>query len=318
MSNYKGYGPPDASKNPRYAGIRSFMRLPQVTDLSDVDIAIVGVPFDTGGTYKVGARFGPAGIRNESMIIRPNNLTQGIGVFEYCSVVDYGDLESTPGYLADSHEQITVGARKVLESDAIPIFMGGDHSISYPLLRAVAEKHGPVALVHFDSHTDLYPYYFDDKATHGTPFRQALEDGLIDTGRSSQVGLRGSGYGDDIDYSREMGFQAITGPELHDMGMKECIRRVRERVGSGPAYMTFDIDFVDPVFAPGTGTPEVGGFNSAESLELVRGMTGIDFVGYDLVEVMPGYDPASMTQLLAANLIFEMMSLTALRKREAS
>jgi agmatinase len=300
---------------PRFEGIRTFMRLPHVTDLEGVDFAIVGVPFDTGGTYRVGARFGPSGIRQESMLLRPYNPFLAINIFEHCSGVDYGDLPVTPGYLPESHAQITQASRDVLKSQATPIFLGGDHSVSLPLLRAVAEKYGPVALVHFDSHSDLWESYFGGKDTHGTPFRRAVEEGLIDPSRSIQVGLRGSLYdAEDFGISEKLGFEMISGPELHEIGIGKALQRIQARV-KGLAYLSFDIDFVDPTFAPGTGTPEVGGFNSAECQTLLRGLVGIEFVAYDLVEVMPPYDPAGTTSLLAANLVYEMISLEALKRK---
>lgn len=314
------YRPVDAMVYPRFTGIRTFMRLPHVTDLTGVDFAIVGVPFDTGGTFRVGARFGPEGIRTQSMLLRPYNPALKVSIFDICSGVDYGDLPVTPGYLPESHQQITEAASVVLASGATPVFLGGDHSVSLPLLRAAAAKYGPVALVHFDSHSDLWSSYFGGKDTHGTPFRRAYEEGLLDTARSSQIGLRGSLYDeDDVNITTQLGFQLISGPEMHEIGMAETIRRVRERVGTGPAYLTFDIDFVDPAYAPGTGTPEVGGFTSAQCQQLVRGLVGVNFVAYDLVEVMPPYDPAGgVTCLLAANLVYEFISLIAVRKRDAT
>jgi agmatinase len=278
----KRYHPLDAMVYPRFEGLRTFMRLPFVQDFQDVDAAIVGVPFDTGGTYRVGARFGPSGIRQESMLLRPYNPALKINVFEHLSVIDYGDLPVTPGYFYESHQQITEGASKVLEANVTPIFLGGDHSISWALLRAVAKKFGPVALVHFGG-----------KDTHGTPFRRAVEEGLLNVKRSSQIGLRGPLYGpEDVSLTEEHGLMLISGPELHEIGVKETLRRVRERVGTGPAYLSFDIDFVDPTFAP-----------------------GINFVAYDLVEVMPPYDVGATTCLLAANLAYEMLSLIALNKK---
>ncbi len=312
----KGHGPLDAMTYPRFEGVRTFMRLPFTTDLSNADICVVGVPFDTGGTYRVGARFGPSGIRQESMLLRPYNPALDVNLFDHLSGVDYGDLPITPGYLPESHAQITEGAKEVITKGCVPFFMGGDHSVSLPLLRAVASQHGPVALVHFDAHSDLWGGYFGGKDTHGTPFRRAVEEGLLDTERSSQVGLRGSLYGpDDVSISEALGFQMISGPELHEIGVEETLKRIHERIGEGPAYLSFDIDFVDPTFAPGTGTPEVGGFTSAQCQALLRGLVGINFVAYDLVEVMPAYDSAATTCLLAANLIYEMMSLEALKRK---
>jgi agmatinase len=313
----KQYRPLDAMVYPRFSGIRTFMRLPYVTDLEGVDFAVVGVPFDTGGTFRVGARFGPEGIRNQSMLLRTYNPALKVPIFDICSGVDYGDLSVTPGYLPESHKQIEQGAAAVFASSATPIFLGGDHSVSLPLLRAAAARYGPVALVHFDSHSDLWSGYFGGKDTHGTPFRRACEEGLIDTARSTQAGLRGSLYDEaDAQITEELGFQLITGPEMHEIGMKETIRRIGERVGNGPAYLTFDIDFVDPAYAPGTGTPEVGGFTSAQCQQLIRGLVGVNFVGFDLVEVMPPYDSeGGVTCLLAANIVYEFISLIALLRR---
>lgn len=316
MTSYKTHHPVSAMEFPRYSGIRTFMRLPYITDLSgDVDIAMVGVPFDTGGTYRVGARFGPGGIRDQSMLLRPYNPALDVVIFEHCSCVDYGDLATAPGYLPESHGMITDGAKDILAHDhVIPIFLGGDHSVSLPLLRAVAEKHGPVGLVHFDSHSDLWHGYFDGKDTHGTPFRRALEENLIDPARSCQVGLRGSLY-DKADYgmTESEGMLMIDAPTLHEQGIAKTLEQIIERAGNGLLYLTFDIDFVDPAFAPGTGTPEVGGFTGADCLALLRGLTPVakQIVAYDLVEVLPSYDPAGTTSLLAANLVYEMMSLIA-------
>jgi agmatinase len=317
MATKPMYRPVDAMVYPRFSGIRTFMRLPYVTDLTGVDFAVVGVPFDTGGTFRVGARFGPEGIRSQSTLLRPYNPALKIAIFDVCSGVDYGDLPVTPGYLPESHQQIADGASTIYASGATPVFLGGDHSVSLPLLRATTRKFGKVALIHFDSHSDLWPSYFGGKDTHGTPFRRACEEGLLDTSRSIQVGLRGSVYDEgDVQMPEEQGFQVVTGPELHDIGVAETVRRIRERVGSGPAYVTFDIDFVDPAYAPGTGTPEVGGFTSAQCQQLVRGLTGLNIVGFDLVEVMPPYDPpGGVTCLLAANLVYEFISLIALQRR---
>lgn len=314
MPPRKPYRPVDAMVYPRFSGIRTFMRLPYVTDLDGVDFAVVGVPFDTGGTFRVGARFGPEGIRSNSVLLRPYNPALKVAIFDHCAGVDYGDLPVVPGYLPESHKRIQESAATIFASGATPIFMGGDHSISLPLLRAAAAQYGPLALVHFDSHSDLWSGYFGGHDTHGTPFYRACEEGLIDTARSSQIGLRGSLYDvEDAQATIRFGMQLITGPELHEIGVKETIRRVRERLGTGHAYLSFDIDFVDPAYAPGTGTPEVGGFTGAECQALVRGLARINFVGYDLVEVMPPYDSAGgVTCLLAANIIYEFISLIAL------
>lgn len=309
------YGPADAMVYPRFEGIRTFMRLPHVTELTGVNVAVVGVPFDTGATYRVGARFGPSGIRQESMLLRPYHPELGVGVFEELSVVDYGDLPVTPGYLPESHAQIRQGASDLFAAGVVPIFLGGDHSVSLPLLRAARDRHGPLGLVHFDAHNDLWHGYFGGKDTHGTPFRRALEEGLIDPARSIQVGLRGSLYGpEDVDQSLTLGLDMIRARELHQLGVSAVVERIRTRAGTGPLYLSFDIDFLDPTYAPGTGTPEVGGATSVQALELLRGLAGLDIRAYDLVEVMPPYDVGALTQLLAANLAYEMLALAAVRK----
>lgn len=313
MNKYK---PLDAMEYPRFEGIRTFMRLPHITDFQDVDFLIAGVPFDTGGTFRVGARFGPSGIRENSLLLRPYNPAQEIEIFDYCNGIDFGDLPIVPGYLAESHKMIKDNASEIFQAEATPVFIGGDHSISLPLLRAAKEKFGSVSLVHFDAHSDLWHGYFDKKDTHGTPFRRALEENLIDPSSSCQIGLRGSLYDKkDSTMSEDEGLLCITGPELHNIGIKNAIKLVKKRVGNNPAYLTFDIDFLDPAYAPGTGTPEAGGFTGYEAMMFIRGLKDINFIGYDLVEVMPGYDPTQMTCLLAANIIYEFISLIAVQKK---
>jgi agmatinase len=309
----KGYGPVDAMVFPRFSGLRTFMRLPHVTDLMGVDFAIVGIPFDTGATYRVGARFGPEGIRSASVLLRPFHPELNINIFEHLSGVDYGDLAIVPGYLPESHAKITEQLLPILEAGVTTIGLGGDHSVTLPELRAVAQKFGPVGLIHFDSHGDVWHGYFGGKDTHGTPIRRAIEEGLIDASRSSQIGLRGSVYElEDIQMSRDLGFQVFTASEMRQVGLAEVITAVKQRAGGGPCFLTFDIDFVDPTFAPATGTPEVGGFNSWESQYLLRGLQGINFVAFDLVEVSPPYDtPGATTALLAANLVYEFLGLLA-------
>ena len=313
----KGYGPIDAMEYPRFSGIRTFMRLPNVTDLTGVDFAIIGAPFDTGATYRVGARFGPEGIRSASALLRPYNASLDVAIFDHLSGVDYGDFAIVPGYLPESHVKITEGMRPVLEAGVTPIVLGGDHSVTLPELRAVAEKFGPVALIQFDSHGDVWDGYFGGKDTHGTPFRRAIEEGLLDTSRSSQIGLRGPLYEfEDLQQSRDLGFLVFTADEVRRAGIDAIISAVKERAGDGPCFLTFDIDFVDPTFAPATGTPEVGGFTSWESQYLVRGLQGVNFVAFDLVEVSPPYDNTGATTcLLAANLVYEFISLLALARK---
>jgi len=315
----KGYGPVDAMVYPRFSGIRTFMRLPHVTDLEGVDFAVIGAPFDTGATYRVGARFGPEGIRSASALLRPYNPSQDIVIFDHLSGVDFGDFPVVPGYLPESHAHIAEGMKPILEAGVTPIVLGGDHSITLPELRTVVQKYGPVALIQFDSHGDLWDEYFGGKDTHGTPFRRALEEGLLDTARSSQIGLRGPLYElSDLQQSLDFGFQLFTADEIRQAGLDAVIKAVKDRAGEGPCFLTFDIDFVDPTFAPATGTPEVGGFNAWESQYLVRGLKGINFVAFDLVEVAPPYDnPGATTSLLAANIVYEFITLLALAARDS-
>jgi agmatinase len=303
---------------PRFSGIRTFMRLPYIQDLSEVDFAIIGVPFDTGVTYRAGARFGPEGIRSASVLLRPFNPELNVNIYDFLSGVDYGDLSVVPGYLPESHAKIAAQLEPVLDTGVIPIFLGGDHSVTLPELRAVAKKYGPVGLIHFDSHGDVWHSYFGGKDTHGTPFRRAIEEGLLDLARSSQVGLRGSVYEPgDIQLSRDLGFQVFTASEVREQGLDIVTQAVKERAGDGPCFLTFDIDFVDPTYAPATGTPEVGGFTSWECQYLIRELKGVNFVGFDLVEVAPPYDtPGATTCLLAASLVYEFISLLACKERD--
>jgi agmatinase len=312
MVRYQQDSSPDT---PRYSGIRTFMRLPHVTSLDGVDFAIVGVPFDTGGTYRVGARFAPSHIRDESFLLKPYNPALNVNIFDICSGVDYGDLPTIPGYLPETHQLIQDKAGDFFSSNVIPVFLGGDHSVSLPLLRAAAAKHGPLALVHFDAHNDLHRGYFGGQNTHGTPFRRALEENLIDPNNSCQTGIRGSLYDSNVHKeSEEAGFLGITGPDIHQRGISWVLESVRARVGNRLAYLTFDIDFVDPAYAPGTGTPVVGGLSSAQCLELVRGLAGLNFVAFDIVEVVPSYDHSGITSLLAASIVYEFISLIALKQ----
>ena len=312
----KKHTPLDAMEYPRFEGIRTFMRLPHTTNLNNVDFLIAGVPFDTGATFRVGARFGPSGIRDNSLLLRPYNPAQDIEVFKYCSGIDYGDIPIVPGYLPESHKLIEQETASLIQPNIVPIFMGGDHSISLPVLRSIKKKYGPVGLIHFDAHSDLWHGYYDNKDTHGTPFRRAIEENLIDPSISCQIGLRGPLYNkNDFSMSKDVGLLSITGPELHSMGIQKALSLVKNRIGNKKAYLTFDIDFIDPAFAPGTGTPEAGGFTGYDAISFVRGLKEINFIGFDMVEVMPPYDPAHITSLLAANIIYEFISLIAIQKK---
>ena len=312
------YEPADSFVTPRFSGVRTFMRLPYVQDLDNADAAIVGAPFDTGGTFRVGARFGPESIRSISHLLRRFNPGLGVGIFDHLSVIDYGDVPVVPGYIEESYERIRQGLEPIHRAGVVPVVLGGDHSIALPELRAAAAVHGPLALVQFDSHPDTWDAYFGQRHTHGTPFRRAVEEGLLDPSRSIQVGMRGSIYDEgDWEDAVEMGFDLVPTDTVRKLGIEDTIARIRERVGDARTYVSFDVDFVDPAFAPGTGTPEIGGFTSREAQEFVRGLAGLDIVGCDVVEVLPPYDSAQVTALLAANVAHEFLSLFALGRENS-
>jgi len=314
----RGYAPISGLESPRFSGIRTFARLPHTRDLAGVDVAIVGVPFDTGVTYRVGARFGPAAVREMSAMLRVYHPALNVNVYDVLSVVDYGDVPVVPGFIEASYARIVDGLRPVLAAGVVPICIGGDHSIALAELRAVAERYGPVGMVQFDSHTDTWDEYWGQKYTHGTPFRRAVEEGLLDTRRVIQVGMRGSLYGpEDLDQSRDLGFEVWTTDDVRREGIAAVVHAIHRRVAGGPVFLSFDIDFVDPSFAPGTGTPEIGGFTSREAQELLRGLVGLQLVACDLVEVLPAHDPAGITALIAANLIFEMLAVLAATRHQA-
>ena len=294
------------------------MRLPSTRDLPNADAAIVGAPFDTGATFRAGARFGPEGIRSASHLLRRYNPSLDVPIFDHLSAIDYGDVSVVPGYIDESYGRIEEGLRPIHDAGVTPIVLGGDHSIALPELRAAAAVHGPLALVQFDSHPDTWDAYFGQHHTHGTPFRRAVEEGLLEPSRSIQVGMRGSIYDKgDWDDAREMGFDLVPTDEVRQLNIPDVIDRIRARIGDARTYVSFDVDFVDPAFAPGTGTPEIGGFTSREAQEFARGLAGLEIVGYDVVEVYPPYDPAQITALLAANIAHDFLSLIALRKKRS-
>jgi agmatinase len=305
----------DSQRSPRFAQPATFMRLTHQPDVSGVDVAIVGVPFDSGTSYRSGARLGPREIRAQSSLIRPYSYFQKVLPFEKLLVVDAGDVDVPPaGSIEQAYQAIEAGIRRIVESDAIPIVVGGDHSISLPILRAVAGQHGPVALVHFDAHIDTWGDYFGGKYFHGSPFRRAIEEGLLIDAAYVQVGIRGPMYGeaDDFDFQNAHGVTMIDIRQVKESGLAKTIARIRAVVGDRPTYVTFDIDSVDPAFAPGTGTPEVGGLTSYEAQELVRGLSGLRVLGCDVVEVAPQFDgPGQITSVLAANLMFELLCVIA-------
>jgi len=316
MAQLKKYHPVDSTVVPRFCDIRTFMRLPHVKTTEDVDFAVVGVPCDTGATFRTGARFGPAAIREMSMLLRAASANLGVNIFEYLSGVDYGDINVNPCSIEDAHRAIEEGLQPIVDAGVIPICLGGDHSITLPELRAVAKKYGPVALVHFDAHLDTYDMENGSKLTHGTPFARAVEEGLIDTGHSIQVGIRGIFSIETIKESEELGFKVITAKEMREIGLEQVAKQINERVGDKLAFLTFDIDFLDPAYAPGTGTIEVGGFTSYEALYLVRQLKDINFVACDVVEVLPAFDPTQITAYMAGNVVHEFISMLALKKKE--
>ncbi len=308
------YSPADASLAPRYTGIKTFARCPYVTDLEDVDVAVVGVPFDTATSYRAGARFGPEAIRAGSMLLRPYHPVLDVAVFAGQSVIDHGDIAVTPGNGARTTEQIAEGLGEVLAAGVTPITLGGDHSIVLGALRAQAAVHGPVGLILLDAHADTWEQYYGETFFHGTVFKRALEEGLIAPERSVMAGMRGSLYGpEDLAVPREMGFEVIQGDDLRRLSPAEFGHIVRDRLGDAPPYLSFDIDVIDPAYAPGTGTPEVGGLSGPEALAFVRSLAGIDFRGFDVVEVSPPYDSAGqVTALIAANVAYEFLALRAI------
>src|SRR4051794_14308772 len=308
------YGPPDASKSPRYTGLRTYARCPASTDWPNADVAVIGVPFDTATSFRSGPRFGPAAIREASLLLRPWHPALGVDVFGTLSVIDAGDLDVTPGNAERTTGQIADGLGPVIAGGAVPLVLGGDHSIVLGELRAHARAHGPVGVVLLDAHADTWDAYYGERYFHGTPFKRALEEGLIDPERSLLAGMRGSLYApSDLDEPRGWGFEIVPCDELRTWSPADYARRVRDRIGAGPAFLSFDIDCIDPAFAPATGTPEVCGLLPHEAIAFLRALRGLAFTGYDLVEVAPAYDTnAQTTALLAANIAYELITLTAL------
>jgi len=309
------YQPTNSLESPRFAGVRTFARLPHVQDLEGVDVAIVGLPFDTGATFKVGARFGPESVRSASAMLRPYNPELDVQVFETLSCIDYGDAPIVPGFIEDSLKAITKTVQPLAEAGVISLCIGGDHSVALGELRALAATHGPLAMVHFDAHGDLWDSYFGHKYNHGTPFRRAVEEGLLLPERSVQLGMRGSLYGgEDLQMARDMGFTVLTTTQLLSRTPQEVAALVRERVGDAKVFLSFDVDFFDPAYAPGTGTPEVGGPTSFQGLCYLRALTHLNWVGADVVEVLPALDNAQITAHLAAQVGYEFLSLVALER----
>ena len=306
--------PLDARVIPRFAGVRTFMRAPHTTDLTGVDAAVYGIPFDTATTYRTGTRFGPEGIRSASALLRPYNPALDVNVVETLSVVDYGDFPVSPGDTERTYGQVEEALAPLVEADVFPLALGGDHSVTLAELRVLARRHGPLALLQLDAHGDTWDEYFGQRYFHGTTFLRAAEEKVIDPRASVQAGLRGSLFENgDLESARELGFAVIPCDQLRTLGPGGYASLVRERIGSRPVFLSFDVDVLDPAFAPGTGTPEVGGLSTAEALALLRALRGINLVGADVVEVSPPYDgPGQQTALAAANVAYELLSLRAL------
>ncbi len=307
-------GPVDASQVPRFVGPATFARLPRLDEVTRTDVAVVGIPFDAGTSYRPGARFGPAHIRASSRLLRPYNPAQDVLPFGAQQVVDAGDIAVTPFDIESALRAIEHGARTLLDGGARLLVLGGDHTVALPLLRAVARDHGPVAVVHFDAHLDTWDTYFGAPYTHGTPFRRASEEGLIDKSASMHVGIRGPLFAaSDLIDDGVLGFQIVHCRELDDLGARGVLDKVRARVGDRPVYVSVDIDVLDPAFAPGTGTPEAGGLTSRELLAVLRGFGSMNLVGADIVEVSPAYDHAEITGIAAAHVAYELISAMAPR-----
>jgi agmatinase len=311
------YKPLDAQVIPRFAGIRTYMRAPHVTDLTGVDAAVYGIPFDTATSYRTGARFGPEAIRAASALIRPFHPSHGVNVVEALSIVDYGDLPVSPGDIDRTYAQVEEALAPIVEAGVFPVALGGDHSVTLAELRVLAKRHGAMALVQLDSHTDTWEEYFGQKHFHGTTFKRAVEEGLLDASASIQAGMRGPVYAaSDLEGARELGFTVLESEQLRELGSAAYAALVHATVGERPVFISFDIDFLDPAFAPGTGTPEVAGFSTAEAVAFLRSLGGINLVGGDVVEVAPAYDgPGQPTALAAANVVFDLLALRALATR---
>ncbi|MDN0084531.1 agmatinase [Crenobacter sp. SG2305] len=300
--------PQGGNEMPRFGGIASMMRLPQQSDTAGLDACFVGVPFDLGTSNRTGTRFGPRQIRAESVLLRPYNMATRAAPFDSLQVADIGDVATNPYNIHDSIDRIAAAYDEIVANGCKPITLGGDHTIALPILRAMHKKYGKVGVVHVDAHADVNDTMFGEKIAHGTPFRRAVEEGLLDCHRVVQIGLRGTGYAaEDFDWCREQGFRVVQAEECWGKSLAPLMQQVRELMGDGPVYLSFDIDGIDPAFAPGTGTPEIAGLTVPQGLEIIRGLKGLNLVGADLVEVSPPYDPLGTTALLAANLAFEML-----------
>ena len=304
--------PLGGNEMPRFAGPGTMMRLPAVDSAAGMDAVFIGIPLDIGTSNRAGTRFGPKQIRAESVLMRPYNMWTRAAPFDSLQVGDLGDVPINTFELKDAVARITAFYNEGLAHDVVPLTLGGDHTLTLPVLRAVAAKHGPVGLIHVDAHADINDHMFGEKIAHGTPFRRAVEEGLIDSHRTWQIGLRGTGYtAEDFDWARDRGFTVVQAEELWHRSATPLIAQARAALGDGPVYLSFDIDSLDPGFAPGTGTPEIGGVNSFQAQQVVRELSGVNLVGADLVEVSPPFDAAGGTAWLGVSIMFEIMCVLA-------
>jgi len=306
--NKTHHQPLGGNQMPRFGGPATMMRLPTVSSAKGLDACFVGVPFDIGTSNRSGARFGPRQIRAESCLIRPYNMATRAAPFDSLSIADIGDVAINTFNLAKSIDIIEKAYDEIVGQGCKPLTLGGDHTIALPILRALKKKYGPVGMVHVDAHADINETMFGEPIAHGTPFRRAVQEGLLDGKRVVQIGLRGTGYAaEDFDWPRSQGFRVVQAEECWYKSLAPLMEEVRRQLGRGPVYISFDIDGLDPSQAPGTGTPEIGGLTTSQGIEIIRGCRGLDVVGGDLVEVSPPYDPSGNTSLVAANLLYEML-----------
>ncbi|MFI7166623.1 agmatinase [Rhodococcus erythropolis] len=308
-------GPVDATRVPRYAEPTTFARLPRLDEVSRADVTILGIPFDSGVSYRPGTRFGPGHIRAASKLLRPYNPALKVSPFANQQVADFGDIGVNPFDIQEALTTVQSAVTDLRADGSSVLTLGGDHTIALPILRSLARDHGPIAVLHFDAHLDTWDTYFGQPFTHGTPFRRASEEGLIDMERSQHIGIRGPLYSEkDLEDDRVLGFQVIRSDDYEVDGVASIVERMRKRLDGGPVYVSVDIDVLDPAHAPGTGTPEAGGMTSRELLNTLRGLVGLNVVGADIVEVAPAYDHAEITGIAAAHVAYELLSVLALNR----
>lgn len=306
------YRPAKSSETPSFSGIKTYMRLPHVKTLDEVDFLIVGLPFDSASAARVGQRFAPQAIRESSVYCKSYHPELDVDIFAHCSGVDYGDINVVPGNTAKSLNNIRRELAAIIKKGIVPVCLGGEHTVVLPELRAMQEAFGPVALVQFDAHHDCWDSYLDERENQATPIRRGIEEGCILTDCSIQLGLRGPEYAaDERRMVRELGMELITAVELHEMGMPKAVARIKARVKDAPVFVTFDLDFLDAAYSPGTTIPMIGGFTTWQALQLIRGMRGLNFKGFDIVELIPSHDPGQITAIAAANIVWEFLGLIA-------